>query len=130
MTARVSLAVVAVVAIAWLALMLRDARLAAHGEAALAPGASPAALAAAESDLRAARLLNPDREPAVNLALLQRARGDAAGALATIEDVVRDEPDNLIAWGVLSVLARGRDSEAVERALAARERLDPLNARR
>jgi hypothetical protein len=128
--ARVCVAAVAVVVLGWLAVMERDTRLEASGSAAVRPGATAAELTRAESDLRSARLLNADTQPDVDRALLYRARGDTDRALATIEDVVRREPDNLIAWGVLSVLARGHDPAATARALAARERLDPLDARR
>jgi hypothetical protein len=127
--ARVAVAVVAVLVLGWLAVMERDLRLQDAGTAALRPGSPPAALVAAADDLRAARLLNPDPAPDVNLALVQRAQGEPRRALATIEDVVAREPDNLQAWAILAVLARGQDDGAVERALAARRRLDPLNAR-
>jgi hypothetical protein len=128
--ARVGLAVVAVLVLAWLGVMERDLRLRERGVAALRPGSSAAALAGAERDLRRSRLLNPDTAPDVDLALLHRARGDAAGALRAIEDVVRREPDNLGAWATLGLLARGLDDAAVARAAAARRRLDPINARR
>jgi hypothetical protein len=129
MAARVCVALVALAALAWLGVMERDARLAKRGAAAVRPGASADQLARAEQDLRRARLLNPDTRPEVDLALLQRARDEQRQATATIDGVVRSEPDNLVAWGVLAVLARD-DPGATARALAARERLDPLNARR
>jgi len=128
--ARVCVAVVAVAVLGWLALMERDTRLEARAAAVIRPGAGAAELARAETDLRAARLLNPDAQPDIDLALLYRARGEGGRASATIDDVVRREPDNLVAWGVLAVLARGHDPGATARALAARERLDPLSARR
>jgi hypothetical protein len=128
--ARAGLAVVAVLVLAWLAVMERDLRLRESGVDALRPGASAAQLAAAERDLERARLLNPDSAPDVSLALLQRARGEPEHALRAIEAVVRREPDNLRAWATLELLARGRDAAAVERAVAARRRLDPVNARR
>jgi hypothetical protein len=128
--ARVCVAVVAVALVAWLAVMERDARLQATGSAGLRPGATTAQLADAASDLRGARLLNPDVRPDIELALLYRARGDADRASAAIHDVVRREPDNLVAWGVVAVLARGHDPAALARAQAARDRLDPLSARR
>ena len=65
----------------------------------------------------------------MDLALVYRVSGDAERATALVEDVVRREPDNLVAWAVLSVLARGHDPAAYARAQAARRRLDPLNAR-
>jgi cytochrome c-type biogenesis protein CcmH/NrfG len=59
-----------------------------------------------------------------------QARGRPADAVALLEDVVRRQPDNLVAWGVLHQVARGRDAGAAERALAARRRLDPLSVGR
>ena len=122
---RVALAVVAVLVIAWLGVMERDLRLQESGTAALEAGE----LDRAGRDLRGARLLNPDPAPDVSLALVQQARGDQAGAQAAIEAVVREEPDNLLAWATLALLTRGVDDAAAERAAQARERLDPLNAR-
>jgi hypothetical protein len=128
--ARATVALLAVALLGWLGVMARDARLAARGVASLRPGSPPGALARAGHDLRGARLLNPDMEPRIDAALLLRARGDVAGAGAAIGDVVRREPDNLVAWGILALLARDRDPAAYARALAARRRLDPLSARR
>jgi hypothetical protein len=127
--ARPCVALAAIVVLAWLGISERNTRLEARGAAAVRPGASPAKLAAAETDLRRAAWLNPDAQPDIDLALAQRARGEASRASATIEDVVRREPDNRIAWGVLAVLARGRDPVASARALAALRRLDPFTAR-
>ena len=130
MLARVCVAVIALAVLAWLGIMERDVRLEARGAAAVRPGAPPERLDAAETDLRRARLLNPDAQPDIDLALLYRARGEAERASATIEDVVRREPDNRVAWGVVAVLARGRDAAASDRAIAALRRLDPFNAPR
>jgi hypothetical protein len=129
MLARAAVASVAVAVLAWLAVMERDTRLAAHGAAALRPGTPASALPGAERDLRRAGLLNPDAEPDVNRALVRRVRGDSDGAEALIAGVVRREPENLVAWAVLGVLAREHDPAGYDRALAARSRLDPLNAR-
>jgi hypothetical protein len=125
--ARIAVAVVAAAVLAWLGVMERDARLQARGIDALRGNRD---LAAAESDLRAARTLNPDTTPDINRALVHQARGDVRGAGAIIDDVLRREPDNLLAWGIRYVLARGTDPAAARRALAAQRRLDPLSARR
>jgi tetratricopeptide (TPR) repeat protein len=130
MGARVCVAAVAVALIAWLGVMERDTRLLARGVDAVQPGSGAAELARAESDLRAARLLNADTAPDVNRALLYRARGEEERAAATLEDVLAREPDNLVAWAVLGLLARGRNDATVRRAEAAQRRLDPVNARR
>jgi Tfp pilus assembly protein PilF len=130
MVARACVALVAVVVVAWLGVMERDTRLLASGVAALQPGSGAERLARAESDLRAARFLSADTAPDVNRALLYRARGEEERAATTLDDVLRREPDNLVAWAVLGLLARGRDEATVRRAEAAQRRLDPLNAAR
>ena len=86
---RIAVAAVAVLVLAWLALMERDWRLQEDGAAALRPGSTPAQLARAEDDLKASRLLNPDPAPDMNLALLASARRQPERALGGIEDVVR-----------------------------------------
>ena len=126
MAARAGVAVIAVLALAWLAVMERDVRLEARGAAALRSKGEPAVLARAETDLRRANLLNPGTEPDLNRALVRRARGREAQSVALLEDVLRREPDNVVAWRVLGVLSPG----AAGRSLAAQRRLDPLNARR
>jgi hypothetical protein len=126
-TVRIALAVVAVLVLAWLGVMERDARLQARGAAAAKP--PHADLARADDDLRAARLLNPDTTPDVLRAFVQQAGGHNAAAIATLEDVVRREPDNLPAWGSLYSVSKLTDHAAAKRALAARARLDPVSAR-
>jgi hypothetical protein len=118
------------VALGWLIVLERDTRLQARAAATSRAGASPAALKVAARDLRAARLLNPDSTPDVALAAVERATGDDRRAMETIESVLRREPDNLTAWAILRAFAARSDPAGVERALAARRRLDPLSARR
>jgi succinylarginine dihydrolase len=130
MVARVAVAMVAVVVLGWLAVMERDDRKVASAVAAAQHGLDPRTFARADADLRAARLLNPDTQPQIDRALL-RYSGHRGGAEAIVEDVLRGEPDNLTAWGVLYTIARGRnDPAAVRRSLAALRRLDPVTARR
>ena len=129
LAARVAAAVVAVLVLGWFAVLERDARRQVSGTEVLRAGGAPAVLESGERDLRAARLLNPDRRPDIDRALLLQALGRTRDALDLTEDVVRDEPDNLFAWGVLSVLAQNADPAAVRRALDARRRLDPVRAR-
>ena len=126
---RLAVVAVAVPVLAWLAVMERDVRLQARGTAAAQQLAGAGNAARAEDAFRGARLLTPDTAPDVSRAFLYRASGRQGEAIALLEDVVRREPDNLNAWGVLAVFARDRDADAVARALAARERLDPLRAR-
>jgi predicted Zn-dependent protease len=129
MAARIGVAIVAALVLAWLGVMERDARLLARGIEAAGGAGRPADLPRAEAAFRSARLLNPDTRPDVLRAAIQSRRGRHAEAVAALEAVVRREPDNLGAWSVLSSV--GKDDPAiVGRALAARARLDPVNARR
>jgi predicted Zn-dependent protease len=125
MAARVAVAVVAVAVLAWLVTMERDLRLRATGLHA----ARSQQLDRAERDLRASRLLDPDTAPDLTLAFVAQARGRNRSAIAQIQDVLRREPDNLGAWALLYRFGQG-DPALAARALAARRRLDPVNARR
>jgi hypothetical protein len=130
MAARVAVAAVAIVVLAWLAAMERDARLEARGVALAGRAATAADYARAHEAFRAASWLNPDTTPEVGRALLYKAERDQRRAVATIEAVLRREPENITAWGVLYAFTREPDPAAARRALAARRRLDPFAARR
>jgi cytochrome c-type biogenesis protein CcmH/NrfG len=130
MAARVAVALVAVVALGWLAVMERDVRLQASAVRASGRLAVPGNAARAEAAFRDARLLNPDTAPDLGLALLRQGRGQRPEATALLSDVVRREPDNVTAWALLYSVTRGPDRATARRALAARARLDPLAARR
>ena len=125
MIARVAVVGVAVAVIAWLGVMERDTRLLARADHA----AQARDYAAADRDLRDADTLSVDTTADVRRAFLAQAtrRGDEARAL--LEDVVRREPDNLTAWGLLLTFSREADPAAAERARAQIRRLDPLRAR-
>jgi predicted Zn-dependent protease len=124
-TARIAVAAVAVLVLAWLAVMERDVRLLATGSAA----AERRDVAAAEADFRSARTLNPDTTPDLRRAFLYQATGRGEEAVALLENVVRREPDNLPAWGLLLTFTRESDPATARRALAAARRLDPQRAR-
>lgn len=130
MIARVAVAAVAVAVLAWLGVMERDVRLEARGVDAARRLSDPGSFARAESDLRGARLLSPDTAPDFSRALLYQAAGRPQQATALVEDIVKREPDNRLAWGLLRSIARDRDPAAAARALAEQRRLDPVNARR
>jgi hypothetical protein len=123
--ARVALAIVAVLVIAWLGVMEHDQRLIQGGTKSLRAGDA----AGAERAFRDARRLNPDTAPDVLRSFLYAGTRRREQAKALIEDVLRREPDNLTAWAVLLRISRGVDPAAERRVLAARRRLDPLNAR-
>jgi hypothetical protein len=120
--------VVAVGLIGWLVVMERDARLYDRGIAASARLGNPATAERAEADLRAARLLNPDRTPDIWRALVLATAG-RPGARPLLEDVVRAEPDNLSAWTALG-WAAGEDAALERRVAAEMKRLDPLSGGR
>ena len=110
--------------------MERDAHLLARGVETSGRIEDRADFDRAEDAFRAARLLNPDTEPDIGRALLYKLGRQHDRAEALIEDVLRREPDNLTAWAVLFEFTRERDPATARRALAARARLDPVNARR
>jgi predicted Zn-dependent protease len=122
---RAAVAVLAVLVLAWLAVMELNVRRQAHGLAA----AQRHELAAADADFRAAGTLSPSTAPDVSRALLYERAGRHAKAAALLEDVVRREPDNLTAWGLLYTFTKNQDPATAARALAARKRLDPVSAR-
>jgi hypothetical protein len=117
--------VVAVAVLAWLGMMERSVQLQASGTEA----AEARDFAAAAADFRAAGALNPDTLPDVRRAFVYQGSGRAEDAAALLESVVRREPDNLDAWGLLYAFTRARDPVLARRALKARARLDPLGAR-
>jgi hypothetical protein len=127
--ARAAVAAVALVVLAWLAVLERDVRREARATTLSARTNVAGNFARAEADFRAARLLNPDANPDLKRAYLYFGAGRRRQAASVVEDVVRREPENLAAWAALFNVV-GREDEAVaRRALAARRRLDPVNAR-
>jgi Tetratricopeptide repeat len=128
--ARLVLAVVALSAIGWLAVMERDARLYDRGIAAGGSLDDPKRIARAEADLEGARLLSPDRTPDVGRSLVLWTAGRSREARALLEDVVRAEPDNLSAWTALGWVNDGEDPALERRVRAEMRRLDPLSAGR
>ena len=122
---RAVVAVVAVAIIAWLGVMELNVRRQADG----LDAAQRHDFAAADADFRAARTLNPSTAPDVSRAFLYARNGRRDRAAALLKDVVRREPDNLTAWGVLYSFTKDDDPATAARALAARRRLDPVSSR-
>jgi hypothetical protein len=123
---RALVAVIALLAIGWLAVMERDARL---YERAIAAGGrlnDPGTSVRAEADMRGARLLNPDRSPDLGRVVILVVTGRRPAARRLAEDVVSAEPDNLSAWVALRFADGGRDPALERRVDAALRRLDPL----
>jgi hypothetical protein len=117
MAQRIVLALVALLAAAWLAVSFRDARLEADGlELARLPFDRLDADTVREADdlLRRARLLNPDRSLAYQRGVLMLRAGRNAEGVARIRRYLRDEPEQREAWGILSA-ATARTQPALSR---------------
>ncbi len=128
--ARVVLMILALVVIAWAAVLARDARL--QNDALAGANAHPGvpAFRASARSLRRATLWSGDPQAKIYLAGIELLLGRANQALALADGVTADEPDNLDAWRMVA-LAGAR--VAPGQARAARTRivaLDPLSAPR
>jgi predicted Zn-dependent protease len=113
----VLLGVLAVLVIAWVGVLLRDLEVGRNGVDARDP-----------QRLESARLLDPsvywDQVRAGVLLL----NGDAEGAAAEAEELVRAEPENLVAWSVLRAATRRTDPRRAAEATRALKRLNPREA--
>jgi hypothetical protein len=127
--ARACVAALALAMLAWLSVMALDDRAFRRGVELSGRVRGPADAMRAERALRDARRMNPDSAPDVARAILYEGRGAPERSAVVLESVLRREPDNLAAWALLYRLARTRNPATARRALAARARLDPLNAR-
>ena len=117
MAQRIVLAIVALLAAAWLAVSFRDARLEARGlELSRLPLDRLDADTVRESDdlLRRARLLNPDRSLVYDRGVLMLRAGRSEEGVALIRRYLRDEPEQRQAWGILSA-ATARTRPAISR---------------
>ena len=126
MAARVVLAALALVVLACLSIALRNVVLMERAQKIAAlPDPSPAQVDEAERLFEQARLLDPDTRPLLlEGALLARAGRQDEG-VASVEQAVRHEPDNVLAWGVLAAVTREADSARSRAAEARRLELSP-----
>jgi predicted Zn-dependent protease len=117
-TLRVVLLILAIVACAWYVLAIRQAHDTAAATALLTRGTPLKAAEAARADglLRAASELNPDQQVAILRAQVAYDRGDRPRAERLLAPVVRDEPENAVAW--LWVARAAPDAATFTRALA------------
>jgi hypothetical protein len=138
---RAGVALVAIVVLAWLVVMERDARLLDNGHALsqrlsqndnVACARSATSRPICKDFTRAvdyahrAGFLNPDSEPDLFYGVLANS-GRWRQQSAAIRKVIRDEPDNLSAWSALLLVNRGHDGGVVRLALLNLHRLDPLD---
>jgi hypothetical protein len=131
MVTRAAVALVALLAIGWLGVLLRDERVGASAADRIfyAPDLPPAELERQLDRMESARLLDPDPKVDLNRAglLLLRGRREEAAAIAGAR--ARREPENLEAWRIVFQATRGTDPARAAQALAAIRRLNPLGAR-
>ena len=128
MIARVLVVAFAVLALAWLAVNLRGYDRFEDGQRlALAPDATDASASEAARLLDAARFLNPDTRPLLAEGSLLVARGGAGArrGMAMLEQAVRKEPDNVVAWAVLASAIRRLDPARSRQARARALELSP-----
>ena len=124
------LALLAVAVIAWVGVLLRDFAIGHDAsERAFNPRLSRPQRERNLERVKDAQFLDPSSEWRLSRAgyYLLAGRGDDAERLA--EQLVRDEPDNIGAWGVLLEATTKRDPRRAAQALAQLKRLDPLGHR-
>jgi predicted Zn-dependent protease len=126
--ARVIVIGVALLVIAWLGVNLRGYdRLEEGQRLAFAPNASANSADQAARLLDDARFLNPDTRPLLAEGSLLVSRGGAhtREGLAMLEEAVRKEPDNVVAWAVLAAATRRLDPQRSREARARANELSP-----
>ncbi len=125
MLGRVALAAVALLALAYLTVALRNVVLAERGERLAAlPHPTPAQVDEAEDLLERARLLDPDTRPLLVEGRLLALNGREEGR-ALLERAVEREPDNVLAWSVLANVTQQTDPARSRAAQARMRELSP-----
>jgi predicted Zn-dependent protease len=124
--ARVALVALALVVIGWLAVGLRSAIPETRAKTLIQDRRlGGAGGARAERLLVDARSLNPDSRPRIDQAALLLATGRRREAVRVLGPVVRKEPDNARAWGLLADATANIDPRASARARARLRQLEP-----
>jgi hypothetical protein len=132
MAQRIVLALVALLAVGWLAVAYRDARLQARGsELARLPAEQLDAATVRESDdlLRRAGLLNPDRSLLYDRAVLMLRADRLDEGVERLERHLRAEPEHREAWGILLAATSRTRPDTSRRALRRFRELGPAEAR-
>jgi hypothetical protein len=130
-SARVPLACLAVLVLAWVGVLTRNHELAKDTAVRAFFGPEPSA-AERERDverLEDARLLDPNAYWRVALANYFLLDGDTRRAAQTAEELVQDEPENIFAWSALLQATRESDPARAKEAAAEIRRLNPLGSR-
>jgi Tetratricopeptide repeat len=124
---RIAVAVVALLVVAWSAVLWRDDRIGrdSSNRIIMNQDLSDAEWAHEVDRLRDAELLDPSTKWPVARAGALLQRGHRERAARVIEDVVEREPDNLEAWIVLREATEGRDPRRAAQAHMEIRRLRP-----
>lgn len=131
MAARAALALTAVIVLAWVGVLLRDYEIGkdAAVRAFFGPKQSEAGARRDLQRLDDAQFLDPNAYWRVARANYLILDGDLRGAARAAERLVRDEPQNLFAWGTLYQATRKEDPERAAQAAREIKRLNPLSSR-
>jgi cytochrome c-type biogenesis protein CcmH/NrfG len=122
--ARLLLSLLATVIIAWLVISWNDDRLQTQGIVLLER--QPPQTAEALESFRAAKLLNASLQPDAFEASVLFLDGDRARAVASLERLLRSEPENRTGWLLLGNWLRGEDPSASARAFQRAAQLDGI----
>ena len=130
MAARAALALTAVIVLAWVGVLLRNYEI--GKDAAIRAFFGPK-LSQAESkrDLQRlddAQFLDPNAYWRVARANYLLLIGDQRRAARAADQLVRDEPQNLFAWGTLYKATKENDPERAAQAVREIKRLNPLGS--
>jgi hypothetical protein len=129
--ARLVLVIVAVLVLAWIAVLLRDFTIGhdAAERSVFDSRSSHAQRLADRRSLEDAELLDPSSYWALAHASNLLRDGERRRSVAEAEALVRDEPEDFAAWGLLANATRASDPARAAEADARREQLNPLGSR-
>lgn len=129
MVARVAVALVAVLALGWLAVLYRDQRVAnAASDRIFYENPLPPAEFERQMDrISGAQLLDLDRSWRLVRVRYLLLYGRPQRALEEAQRFVRSEPDNIEGWDLVYRAARGVDPQRARQAAAEIRRLNPLS---
>ena len=132
MAARVLLALCALVVLGWVGVLYRNYEIGKDAaiHAFFAPEKSRAGRERDLNRLDDAQLLDPNAYWKVARANYQLVTGDRRGAASAAEKLVRAEPENIFAWGILLRATEQSDPARARQAAAEIRRLNPLASRR
>lgn len=122
---RIGLVAAAAVAIFALATWKHQASLFTDARAAAVPARTPAQVDSAVAMLRDAARRTPDTLPETGAAFVLIRAGRKAEGEAMVRSVLRREPRNVTAWGLLALALDGRDAPGAAAARARVARLSP-----